>query len=73
MEKASTEVLGEYNHRRVALQEVRFAVEDATKGIRFDHRMMDYNNLKSTTFRDIKNILNVATERVRARLAAQER
>jgi hypothetical protein len=61
MEKASTEVLGEYNHRRVALQEVRFAVEHATKGIRLDHRMMDFNNLKSTTFRDIKNILTVAT------------
>jgi hypothetical protein len=73
MEKASTEVLGEYNHRRVALQEVRFAVEDATKGIRLDHRMMDYNNQKSTTFRDIKNILNVATERVKTRLAAQKK
>jgi hypothetical protein len=50
---------------------VRFAVEDATKGIEFEHRMMDYNNLQSTTFRDIKNILAVATRRVRERLAAQ--
>jgi hypothetical protein len=71
MEKASLDVLGEYRHREVALQEVRFAVEDATKGIEFEHRMMDYNNLQSTTFRDIKNILAVATRRVRERLAAQ--
>jgi hypothetical protein len=71
MEKASLDVLGEYRHREVALQEVRFAVEDATKGIEFEHRMMDYNNLESTKFEDIKRILAVATGRVRARLAAQ--
>ena len=66
---ASIEVLGEYRHRAVALQEVRFAVEDATKGIELEHRMMDYNNMPSTRFEDIKRILAVATERVRARLA----
>jgi hypothetical protein len=71
MEKASLDVLGEYRHREVALQEVRFAVEDATKGIEFEHRMMDYNNLETTNFEDIKKILAVATGRVRARLAAQ--
>ena len=71
MEKASLDVLGEYRHREVALQEVRFAVEDATKGIEFEHRMMDYNNLETTKFEDIKKILAVATGRVRARLAAQ--
>ena len=31
MDKASLDVLGEYHHREVALQEVRFAVEDVTK------------------------------------------
>ena len=71
MEKASLDVLGEYRHREVALQEVRFAVEDATKGIEFEHRMMDYNNLESTKFQDIKKILAVATRRVRDRLTAQ--
>jgi len=71
LEKASLEVLGEYRHRDVALQEVRFAVEDATKGQEFEHRLMDYNNLPSTRFEDIKRILKVATDRVSGRLAAQ--
>jgi hypothetical protein len=72
MEQASLDILGEYRHRDVALQEVRFAVEDATKGIEFEHRMMDYNNLANTTFDDIKNILSLATRRVSNRLKAQE-
>ena len=57
----------------MALQEVRFAVEDVTKGIEFEHRMMDYNNLPSTTFSDIKHVIKMATDRVSARLAAQEK
>jgi hypothetical protein len=73
MEKASLDVLGEYRHREVALQEVRFAVEDATKGVEFEHRMMDYNNLPTTRFEDIKHILEVAARRVSDRLAAQQR
>jgi hypothetical protein len=73
MEKASLDVLGEYRHREVALQEVRFAVEDVTKGIEFEHRMMDYNNLPSTTFSDIKHVIKTATDRVSARLAAQKK
>jgi hypothetical protein len=73
MERASLDVLGEYRHREVALQEVRFAVEDVTKGIEFEHRMMDYNNLPSTRFSDIKRVLKTATDRVSARLAAQKK
>jgi hypothetical protein len=73
MEKASLDVLGEYRHREVALQEVRFAVEDVTKGIEFEHRMMDYNNLPSTQFSDIKHIIKTATDRVGARLVAQKK
>ena len=70
LEKASLDVLGEYRHREVALQEVRFAVEDATKGQEFEHRLMDYNNLTSTTFEDIKRVITVAINRVSARLKA---
>jgi len=73
LEKASQDVLGEYRHREVALQEVRFGIQDATKGMEFEHRLMDYNNLASTTFEDVKRVLDVATERVAARLAAQNR
>jgi hypothetical protein len=36
MQNACIAVLGTYDHRRVALQEVRFAVEDATRGQDFE-------------------------------------
>jgi hypothetical protein len=35
--------------------------------------LTDYNNLPSTTFEDIKHVLNVARDRVAARLAAQKK
>jgi hypothetical protein len=68
LQRASIEVTGKYEHRAVALQEVRFAVEEATQGMDLHHRLMDYNNLASTRFADVKAVLRVATERVKARL-----
>jgi hypothetical protein len=68
LQNATVAVLGTYDHRRVALQEVRFAVEDATKGMEFEHRLMEFNNLPETTLDDINTVLTVATGRVRARL-----
>lgn len=68
LSKASAEVLGQYEHRRVAVQEVRFAVNDASPGQTFEHRLMDYNNRAETQFADVKGVLAVATERVRGRL-----
>jgi len=71
LQKATIEVLGEYDHRRAALQEVRFAIEDATRGQDFDHRLRDYNNLPQTKLSDIWRVLDVATERIRARVPKQ--
>jgi hypothetical protein len=68
LQKACIDVLGAYDHRRVALQEVRFAVEDATRGQEFEHRLRDFNNLPTTQLADIKKVLRVATDRVQARL-----
>lgn len=68
LEKASIEVLGRYDHRRPALQEVRFAIEDVTQGREFEHRLMDFNNLPTTQFKDIKKVLTMATEKVAAKL-----
>ena len=68
LQKACIDVLGTYDHRRLALQEVRFAVEDATRGRDFAHRLMDFNNLPETRLADIKGVLPVATERVKSRL-----
>src|SRR5438105_1512486 len=53
LQKASVETLGKYDHRRVALQEVRFVIKDLTKGREFEHRLMDFNNLPGTRFEDI--------------------
>ena len=68
LQKACIDVLGKYDHRRIALQEVRFAVEDATRGQDFEHRLRDFNNLPTTRLADIKAVLQVATDRVRSRL-----
>ena len=68
LQKACIDVLGAYDHRRVALQEVRFAVADATRGQQFEHRLRDFNNLPTTRLADIKRLLGVATTRVKSRL-----
>ncbi len=68
LHKACVEVVGVYDHRRVALQEVRFVVEEATRGRELEHRLRDYNNLAETRFSDIKSILAAAIKRVRERL-----
>jgi len=71
LQKACIDVLGSYDHRRVALQEVRFAVEDATRGRNFEHRLMEFNNLPETQLVDIRRVVQVAEERVRSRLEHQ--
>jgi len=68
LETACTEVLGEYDHRRAALQEVRFVVEEATRGRAFEHRLMDFNNLPETRFDDVKQVLRTSAQRIAARL-----
>ncbi len=68
LQKANIDILGEYDHRRVALQEVRFAIQDATNNRRFEHRLRDFNNLPETTLSDIRSVLEVATEKVALRL-----
>lgn len=69
LHKASIDVLGAYDHRRAALQEVRFAIEDVSGGREFEHRLMDFNNLPGTSFRDIKRVISIARGKVSARLA----
>ena len=71
LQKACIDVLGKYDHRRVALQEVRFAVEDATRGQDFEHRLRDFNDLPTTRFADIRMVLQVATDRVKSRLKSK--
>ncbi len=68
LEKAQLDLFGEYRHRAVALQEVRFAIDDVTSGREFEHRLRDYNNLRTTGFADVKRVLTIAKHRVRVRL-----
>ena len=72
LEAACSDVVGECEHTRVASQEVRFAIEEATPGKQFEGRLMGFNNLPETNFEDIKRVLRVARERVRARLQEAE-
>ncbi len=69
LHKASIETIGEYQHRRVALQEVRFAIEDVTGGEEFENRLGDFNNTRSHA--EILEVLTMATERVESRLHSQ--
>ena len=71
LQKACIDVLGTYDHRRAALQEVRFAVEDATRGQDFEHRLRDFNNLPTTRLADINAVLQVAIDRVKSRLTTR--
>lgn len=68
---ASFDYLGRYEHRRTALQEVRFAIEEASEGRQFEHRLRDFNNLEETSLDDVRGVLEVARNRVATRLAAQ--
>ena len=72
LQAASVEVLGSYDHRRVALQEVRFAIEEATRGQDFEHRLRDFNNQPQTSFDDMKAVLTTALARVDSRLARSQ-
>ena len=72
LEAACGEVVGQCEHTRVASQEVRFAIEEATPGKQYEGRMMGFNNLPETRFQDIKRVLRVARERVQARLEEQD-
>jgi hypothetical protein len=73
IEAACRDVVGTCEHTRVASQEVRFAIEEVTRGKQFEGRLMGFNNLPATRFEDIKSVLRVARERVRARLGESER
>lgn len=72
LQKACIDVLGTYDHRRAALQEVRFAVEDATRGQAFEHRLRDFNNLPTTRLADVQGILAVAKGRIGERLKVKK-
>ncbi len=69
LQKASNDVLGEFQLRRPALEEVRGVVEEVA-GQTLDRRLIDFNNLPSTSFEDVHRALDISIQRVQARLDA---
>lgn len=65
--KASLEVMGDFNHRNSAMETVRTTIEKITPDKEYRHRLMDFNNQNS--FREIKQLLNKAIEKLEKILA----
>lgn len=74
LEKATKEVTGSFQHRGAAMQEARFVVDEiAPNRQKYHHRLMDYNNDSSTTFRDIQKVFNLMENRITKRLLEESR
>lgn len=54
---ASLEVENRYNHRNAALQKLRHLIELKYPNRKWNHRMMDFNNMEETDYQDIIEIL----------------
>jgi len=70
LEVATNEITGKTDHRGAALQEVRFVVDEIVIGRNYDHRLMDYNNDRTTVFSDIQEVLGIAERLIALRLKA---
>ncbi|HEY4088414.1 MAG TPA: hypothetical protein VGM43_20930 [Bryobacteraceae bacterium] len=69
LDRATTEVTGQFAHRGAAMQQARFVIdEDLAKGNHYEHRLMDYNNDPKTTFADVQRFFQFLEERVRRKL-----
>ncbi len=70
--KASKDVAGDYEHRRAAMQIVRFTLEKYEQDRVVNHRLMDWNNHPETTFEEVKQVLKEAQDRVETQLNNNE-
>lgn len=70
LQKASYEVLGQFELRRPALEEVRQVVEQQA-GRTFEARLIDFNNLPTTTFQDIQQVLVISLQNIKARVRTE--
>ena len=66
LHKASIEIVGEFQHSRVALIEVRRMIHKLMKGEKIEDILMDFNNTRELT--DIQKVLNGAMEQLKKRL-----
>jgi len=66
--RSSIDVTGEYEHRRVAIQEVRFTIDDNYPDRWKQHQLQDFNNHKDTNFEEVIEVLKITRKRLLARL-----
>lgn len=57
MYKASIDITGEYDHRRPALQQIRWIIDSQYQERLSGHRLMHFNNHENTNFDEIKRLL----------------
>ena len=65
MIRATMEVTGGVHHRRPAMEVVRQIVDARSAGRKYEHRLRDYNNDRSTTFADLRSLFEEALARLR--------
>jgi len=64
LQRATIEVTGAFHHRRPALELVRIIVEQRTAGRNYSHRLMDYNNDKTTRLEDVRSLFADAVRKM---------
>jgi hypothetical protein len=64
LERATREVTGGFHHRRPALELVRVIVEERTKDRDYNHRLMDYNNDRTTHLADVHSLFAAALAKI---------
>ncbi|HXV74289.1 MAG TPA: hypothetical protein VD713_06110 [Sphingomonadales bacterium] len=69
LQKASYNVTGGYELRRIAIEDTRYIIERTIGSGTLERRLIDFNNLPATTFADVQRVLDLALQRVNARLA----
>ena len=71
LEKATDEVSGDFRHRGAAMQEARFVIDAIAPNRNYNHRLMDYNNDSTTTFANVRKVLDLLEADIAKRLAAE--
>ena len=67
--RASRQITGKYEHRRAAIQEVRFVIDDQYRTRWSKHRLADFNGNADTSFEDIKKVIEVAISKVKSKIS----
>jgi hypothetical protein len=65
VERAQLDIVCAFHHRRPAGELVREIVETRTKDRTYQHRMMDYNNDRTTHLSDVKSLFAEAIARIK--------